>query len=115
MCMYVCMIAIDSSTSVNVMDEERFLKIQERSVEKLYLEKTKVKLYGYVSETPIPVAGKFKAVIGTGNKAVLATFVVVKGGTDGEMLLGCDTAMQHGVLKITKEDDKGKADETGCR
>lgn len=62
--------ASDSGASVNVMDEERFLKIQERSAEKLYLEKTKIKLYGYVSETPIHVAGKFKAVIGTGNSGL---------------------------------------------
>ncbi|XP_068674352.1 uncharacterized protein [Montipora foliosa] len=98
--------AMDSCASVNVMDEERFLKIQEESAEKLYLEKTKVKLYGYASETPIPVAGKCKAVIDAGNKAVLATFVVVKGKTDGEMLLEFDTAMQLGVLKITKAEDE---------
>ena len=105
------LMAMDSGASVNVMDEDSFLKIQEESAEKLYLEKTKVELYGYASETPIPVAGKCKAVIDAGNKAVLATFVVVKGKTDGEMLLEFDTAMQLGVLKITKaEDGEGKAE-----
>ena len=32
------------------MDEGRFQKIQERSKERLRLEKSKVKLYGYTSE-----------------------------------------------------------------
>ena len=36
----------------------------------------------------------------TDKKAVLATFIVVKGKMKGEMLLGCDTAMELGVLKI---------------
>ena len=38
---------------------------------RLYLEKTKAKLYDYASETPIPIAGKFNAVIMTGNKVIL--------------------------------------------
>ena len=38
---------------------------------RLYLEKTKVKLYDYASETPIPIAGKFKAVFMTGSKVIL--------------------------------------------
>ena len=78
--------AIDSGASVNVIDEKS-------SPEKLYIEITKVKLYGYAKETPIPVAGKFKAVIGTGNEVAMATSLVVKGRTDGEILRGCDTAM----------------------
>ena len=53
--------AIDSGASANIMDEERFQEIQERSKEKLQLEKSKVKLYGYASEAPILVAGEFNA------------------------------------------------------
>ena len=36
----------------------------------------------------------------------LATFIVVKGKTKGEMLLGCDTAMKLGGLKIVNSMDK---------
>ena len=53
------------------MDEERFQKIQERSKERLQLEKSKVKLYGYASETQIPVARKFDAMVETDKKAGL--------------------------------------------
>ena len=48
--------AIDSGTSANIMDEGRFQKNQERSKERLRLEKSQVKLYGYASEVSIPVA-----------------------------------------------------------
>ena len=102
--------AINSGASANIIDEGRFRKIQERSKERLWLEKSKVKLYGYASDMPIPVAGKFNAVVETSKIAVPATFIVVKGKTKGEMLLGCDTAMKLGVLKIVnsihKEDKK---------
>jgi len=42
----------------------------------------------------------------TSKKAVPATFIVVKGKLKGEMLLGCDTAMKLGVLKIVNSIDK---------
>ena len=97
---------IDSGASANVMDEGRFQKIQERSKERLQLEKSKVNLYGYASKVLIPIAGKFNAVVETDKKAGPATFVVMKGKTKGEMLLGCDTAMELGVLKVVNSIDK---------
>ena len=75
----------------NIMDEERFQKIQERSKERL-------QLYGYVSKAPIPVARKFNAIVETEKKALPATFIVVKGKPKVEMLLGC--------LKIVNSIDK---------
>ena len=99
-------LAIDSGASANIIDEGRFRKIQERSKERLQLEKSKVKHYGYASDMPIPVAEKFNAVVETSKIAVPATFVFVKGKTKGEMLLGCDTAMKLGVLKIVNSIDK---------
>ena len=63
--------AIDSGASANIMDEERFQKIQERSKESLQLEKSKVKFYGYASVAPIPVAGKFNAMVETTRKRLL--------------------------------------------
>ena len=41
--------AIDSGASAIIMDEGRFQKIQERSKERLRLEKSKVKLCGYAT------------------------------------------------------------------
>ena len=98
--------AIDSGASANIINEGRFQKTQERSKERFQLEKSKVKLYGYASEAPIPIARKFNAMVETNKKAVPATFIVVKGKMKGEMLLGCDTAMDLGVLKIVNSIDK---------
>ena len=98
--------AIDSGASANNIDEGIFRKIQERSKETLRLEKSKVKLYGYASDMPIPVAGKFNALVETSKIVVSVTFIVVKSKTKGEMLLGCDTAMKLGVLKIVNSIDK---------
>ena len=69
--------AIDSGASANIIDEGRFRKIQERSKERLWLEKSKVKLYGYASEAPISVAGKSNTMVETSKKAVPGTFIVV--------------------------------------
>lgn len=98
--------AIDSSVSANIMEEGRLQKIQERSKERLRLEKSKVKLYGHASEAPIPVAEKFNAMVETDKIAVPATSAVVKGKTKGKMLLGCDKAMELGVVKIVNTIDK---------
>ena len=85
-------------------DSERSKK--DPAEKKLILEKSKVRLHGYGSQVPIPVAGKFEAVIETKDKAISAVFIFVKGKKDGEMLLGCDTAMELGVLKIAKGVEK---------
>ena len=98
--------AIDSSVSANIMEEGKLQKIQERSKERLRLEKSKVKLYGHASEAPIPVAEKFNAMVETDKIAVPATSAVVKGKTKGKMLLECDKAMELGVLKIVNTIDK---------
>ena len=101
--------AINSGVSANIMDEERFQKIQERSKGRLQSEKSKVTLYGYASEAQIPVAGKFNAMVETDKnwkRLQLPLFSVVKGKTKGEMLLGCDKAMELGVLKIVNSIDK---------
>ena len=42
----------------------------------------------------------FNAMVESDKKAVPATFIVVKGKTKSEMLLGWDTAMELGVLTL---------------
>ena len=57
---------------------------------------------GNGNETLIPVVGRFDALLEVKNKYVEANFVVVKGKTESGPLLGCDTAMKLGVLKIVQ-------------
>ena len=99
------MFSVDSGSSVNLIDEERFRLINKRSKTKLKLKKSKVKLFGYASKQPITVLGSFDAVLEVNEKYLPASFLVVKGKTDSSPLLGCDTAIDIGVLKIVNEND----------
>ena len=94
--------SVDLGSSVNIMDEIRFKEIQSRSKSKIKLTKSKVRLHGYANETPITVVGQFHALLEVKNKYVEANFVVVKRKTESGPLLGCDTAMKLGVLKIVQ-------------
>ena len=81
--------AIDSGASANIMDEERFQKIQERFKEKLQLEKSKLKL-------PYPLLENSTEWLRLTRKRLQ---LLLKGKTKDEMLLGCGTALELGVLK----------------
>lgn len=104
--------AVDSGASVNIMDEKRFQKIQERSVTKLHLRKCKTKIYGYASNKSIALAGKFDTIIENKRTMLPVTFVVVKGTIDSDILLGYETATQLGILKIVKNVKEPKEDKT---
>ena len=102
------MFSVDSGSSVNLIDEERFSLINERSKTKLKLKKSKVKLFGYASKQPITVLGSFDAVLEVNEKYLPASFLVVKGKTDSSPSLGCDTPIDIGVPKIVNEITKNE-------
>ncbi len=52
----------------------------------------------YSSDQPLPVKRAFKCDVRIGSRMVHAEFIVIKG--TGEPLLGRETAMKLGVLKI---------------
>ena len=87
---------IDSGASVNIIDSEVFQKLKGRKDVKL--SKTKNKLFGYGSKTPLDVQGCFEAQVESKHKISLATFYVLK-GTSGCLLSG-RTAIDLGLLKI---------------
>ena len=62
------MFSVDSGSSVNLIDKEKFRLINERSKTKLKLKKSKVKLFGYASKQPITVLGSFDAVLEVNEK-----------------------------------------------
>ncbi len=55
-------------------------------------------MYAYGNSKPLEVLGSFRAATSTNSKEVNAEFIVIKG--TGEPLLGRDTAIQLGVLKM---------------
>ena len=72
------------------MDEEKFQLINERLKTKLKLRNSKVRLFVY-------------AVLEFNGKYLPASFLLVNGKTDSGPFLGCDTAVDIGVLKIVNK------------
>ena len=68
---------IDSGASVNIIESEVFQKLKGRKDVKL--RKTKNKLFGYGSKTPLDVQGCFEAQVKSKHKMSLATFYVLNG------------------------------------
>ena len=87
---------IDLGASVNIIDSEVFEKLKGRKDVKL--SKTKNKVFGYGSKTPLDVQGCFEAQVESKHKISLATFYVIN-DTSGCLLSG-PTAIDLGLLKI---------------
>lgn len=81
---------VDSGCSRNVIDETIFQKVQVK------LRSTPVRLYPYVTKTPLDVFGKFTGLFETSKKATTEEVFVVK-GTYG-CLLGLATAQELGLI-----------------
>ena len=88
---------IDSGASTNVINHSLWDKLKSEKV-KCTSKKCNKKLYAYGNSKPLEVLGSFRAATSTNNKEVNAEFIVIKG--TGEPLLGRDTAIQLGVLKM---------------
>ena len=65
---------------------------------KSYVPKTERNLYSYCSSEPLTVKGAFICEVSIGKKTEHAEFIVVRGKS--EPLLGRETAMRLGVLRI---------------
>ena len=92
---------IDSGASCNVIDRELWETLKASKV-KCESRKGQKKLFAYGSTEPLKVAGSFTACIQLGQQTHNAEFIVIEG--KGQALLGRDTAMQLGILKITDPD-----------
>ncbi len=93
----------DSCSTVNIIDEEKFQRLQSSSTNKLKLTPTNTKVYPYGQGKPLPLIGCFETEIeslSTGNK-MTASFLVVKGSTNSRPLISLETSIELGVLMIT--------------
>ena len=92
---------IDSGASCNVVDRKLWEHLKRRKIQCMstcYLHN----LYPYGSKEPLQVAGKFTAQVAVGEKlADSVDFTVIEG--EGPALLGRDTAMSLGILKLGLE------------
>lgn len=88
---------IDSGASTNVIDKNLWSKLKQDKI-KCVSRKSDQKLYAYGSKQPLNVLGTFSALVRVEGKETEAEFVVING--EGAALLGRETAIQLGVLKL---------------
>ncbi len=90
---------VDSGASSNVIDENTWEKLKSERIKcNSYIPGTERNFFSYSSDQPLPVKRAFKCDVRIGSQMVRAEFFVIKG--TGEPLLGRETAMKLGVLKI---------------
>mgnify|MGYP002803585867 CR=1 FL=1 len=98
---------IDSGASVNVLDKTTFERLNElnSSNNAIKLATSRAKLFSYGSVAPLPVLGKFDAIVtipAVSNDVappIPAQFIVVD-TTNSGCLLGKSTAIALGLLKV---------------
>ncbi|CAH3177125.1 unnamed protein product [Porites lobata] len=88
----------DSGADVNIMDEHQFKAFVHRSCDKPVLQPSNVKLY--TLQHKLDVKGEFRATIRSDTCGRLVTFVVVFGRIKSPPLIGKETLIGLGMLKI---------------
>ncbi len=98
-----CRMEADSCSSVNILDEERFQKLQDRMTSKLRLQSATTPVFAYLQEKPLDLVGQFYATIEslkTGNETE-AKFLVAKGASKSPPLLSLATCLELDVIQLT--------------
>ena len=103
-------VIIDSGATVNIIDKSMWESLKAKHI-KCKSERSNKKLYTYSSDKPLDLIGKFSTVVSLKgpHREIEADFYVING--EGPALLGKQTAMDLGVLKIeinAVQDDKLK-------
>lgn len=90
---------IDTGASINVLDENDFIKLQQTGkARQIKLKQPKTKIYAYGSKVPLPVLGIFTAEVESRRRLTSATFYVVK--EDHGSLLSSTTAQELDLIKL---------------
>ena len=91
-------VLIDSGASCNIVGVDTWEDLKRQGIDCKSRATNGKKLYAYASEKPINVKGTFETTVECGSRAVKTSFMVIDG--NGVPLLGKETAMNLGVLKI---------------
>lgn len=93
---------IDSGSDANIIGDEEWSRLKKKGVKVSEEEKNPRRiLKGYANDENLKVIGKFKALVEIGEKKLYGVFYVIKEGQ--RSLLGRDTALELGVLKLGLE------------
>lgn len=90
-------VMVDSGATTNIVDQQTWEWLKRQKIE-CQSTKSNRKLYTYASDKPLEVIGTFDTKIVAGSNSTEAEFCVIR--EKGESLLGRETAMKLGVLKI---------------
>ena len=93
----VVKMVIDSGASTNIVDKGLWNDLKQQKIV-CVSKKCDKKLYAYGSKEPLTLLGTFSALTKVAESEVQAEFVVIDG--EGEALLGRETALQLGLLKL---------------
>ena len=86
----------DSGSSINILDEQDYKKLSPLPS----LEKTRVKIFPYQTQIPLPVLGRFNALTSSETTHRTATFYVVKGTSAS--LLSWRTSTDMNLLAVVR-------------
>ena len=90
-------VQIDSGSDVNIITEADFNRLEDRPE----LLPTKMKLYPFATNRPLPILGKFSSIIEMADKIVPVIFYVIKKSKKNmENILGAATSQELGYLKV---------------
>ena len=102
-------VQIDSGADAKIIDEDSFNKLKKH----VTLKSTRAKLFAYNSTVPLPLLGKFTAVVSTKKRYDTADFYVVKGSRSSGCLLGSFSAVNLGILHIANRVKSKQCKSTG--
>ncbi|CAC5379939.1 unnamed protein product [Mytilus coruscus] len=88
----------DSGADVNVMDENQFVKYQNKTYDNPVLEKSKIKLN--TLQNSLPIKGEFKTIIRNKTCGTETKSIVVKGKINSPPLISKSTLIELGMLLI---------------
>lgn len=86
----------------NVIDENTWERLKSDNLSVTHMSLWQRELYSYCCSDPLSVNGALKCKITNSNRTDQAEFIVIQG--NAEPLLGKDTAMKLGVLRISADD-----------
>ena len=93
-----CEILIDSGATVNIIDQPTFNHINLNSVKQCSLTQANTKLYGYGSDKPLPLLGKFSCEVSSKHDKIATDFYVTEKSKGS--LLSFKTASELNILHI---------------
>lgn len=104
-------VVVDSGSKFNIVDRESWEKLKREKIEVFEIKKNSDKAFRAYGGQRLNILGTFRSEIVVGSKKEIADFFVAD--NKGKILLGLETAMKLGVLKIGQDVNKIEVEQAG--